>query len=95
MITKIEDYYLDQPICEAPELKEYTTDEYQMFGLAGWARISRARASISICTRTPARAPTSAAKNRRYWNRSKANVACRAYARRSPPWRAPSNAPPS
>ena len=45
---------------------------------AGSARTSRARASISICTRTAERAHTSAAKNRRCSNRSKASAAFRA-----------------
>ena len=50
------------------------------------ARTFRARASISTCTRTPARAPTSAAKNRRCWNRSKASAAFRASGRRFRRW---------
>ena len=60
---------------------------------AGWARTFRARASISICTRTPARALTSAARNRRCWNRSKASAAFRASGRRFRRWRARSSAP--
>ena len=60
---------------------------------AGWARTFRARASISICTRTPARARTSAARNRRCSNRSKASAASRASGRRFRPWWARSSAP--
>jgi hypothetical protein len=39
MITKIENYYLNQPVNEAPDLKEYTTKEYQMFEMAGWVKM--------------------------------------------------------
>jgi len=39
------------------------------------------------------RAPMSAARNRRYWNRSKASVASRVFARRFRRWRARFNAP--
>ena len=60
---------------------------------AGWARTFRARASISISTRTPARALTSAARNRRCWNRSKASAAFRASGRRFRRWWARSSAP--
>ena len=49
--------------------------------------------SISTCTRTPARAPTSAARNPRCWNRSKASGACRAYGRRFRRWWGPSSVP--
>jgi hypothetical protein len=45
---------------------------------ATWARTSRAPASISISTRTPARAPTSAEKKPRCSIPSKANAAFRA-----------------
>jgi len=41
MITKIENYYLNQPIYEASGLKEYTTEEYQMFEMAGYKRMFR------------------------------------------------------
>lgn len=39
MITKIENYYLNQAIEEAPDLKEYTEEEYLMFALAGYKRM--------------------------------------------------------
>jgi hypothetical protein len=45
------------------------------------------------CTRTPARARTNAARNRRCWNRSKASAAFRASGRRFRRFREPSNAP--
>ncbi len=34
MITKIENYCLNQAIRDAPDLKEFTDEEYQMFALA-------------------------------------------------------------
>ncbi|MCX5749034.1 MAG: hypothetical protein NTZ10_02140 [Candidatus Saganbacteria bacterium] len=40
MITKIDNYHLNQPVNEAPDLKEYTAEEYQMFEMAGYKRIS-------------------------------------------------------
>jgi hypothetical protein len=39
MITKIENYHLNQSVNEAPELKEYTTEEYQIFAMAGWVKM--------------------------------------------------------
>ncbi len=39
MITKTENYYLNQPINEATDLKEYTAEEYQMFEMAGWVKM--------------------------------------------------------
>lgn len=39
MITKIENYYLNQSINEASDLKEYTAEEYQMFEMAGWVKM--------------------------------------------------------
>ncbi|MBI3602168.1 MAG: hypothetical protein HY209_04675 [Candidatus Omnitrophica bacterium] len=39
MITKIENYYLNQTIGEVPDLKEYTEEEYQMFEMAGYKRM--------------------------------------------------------
>lgn len=39
MITKIENYCLNQPVNEAPDLKEYTDEEYQMFEMAGYVKI--------------------------------------------------------
>jgi hypothetical protein len=39
MITKIENYYLNQPVNEAPDLKEYTSEEYQMFEMVGWVKM--------------------------------------------------------
>jgi hypothetical protein len=39
MITKIENYYLNQPVEEALALREFTTEEYQIFELAGYRRM--------------------------------------------------------
>lgn len=39
IITKIENYYLGQPINEAPDIKEYTTKEYLKFKMAGWVKM--------------------------------------------------------
>ncbi|MFH1192078.1 MAG: hypothetical protein V1655_01255 [bacterium] len=39
MITKIENYYLNQPVNEASDLKEYTTEEYQIFEMAGLVKV--------------------------------------------------------
>ena len=50
-----------------------------------WARISWARESISICTCSSARAPTSVARKPRCWSRSRVNPAGRASSRRSRP----------
>jgi len=38
MNTKIENYYLDQPVNEAPNLKEFTDEEYISFASAGGPR---------------------------------------------------------
>ena len=52
----------------------------------GWlGKNIRGRALISICTRTPARARMSAARNRRCSNRWKASAASHASGRRFPP----------
>jgi hypothetical protein len=39
MITKIENYYLNQPVREAPDLTEFDSHEYVMFEAAGIKRI--------------------------------------------------------
>jgi len=39
MITQIENYYLNQSVSEASDLKEYSLEEYQIFEMAGWIRV--------------------------------------------------------
>ncbi len=38
MITKIGSYFLNQTVKEAPDLREFTAEEYQMFEMTGYKR---------------------------------------------------------
>ena len=39
MITKIENYYLNQSVAEAPDLTEFDSDQYVLFEASGVKRV--------------------------------------------------------
>ena len=74
------------------DILDRAIDEARARGYLG-KNILGQRLRLRRSTRTRARAPTSAARNRRCSNRSKASAASRASARRFRRWRARSSAP--